>query len=126
MYTPHSKDGTDAPDFDDDGIHGKNYDNEDEDFSYHLSDELAEEEIDNHGELGVDAVGTSPLVTSASTIARLGRWMISQIGCRRSPVNERMIRLIFLQLLLPKSFPVLLAATTRMSTTPQHGFQSSC
>jgi hypothetical protein len=38
MDTPHSKDGTDAPDFDDDGIYGKNYDDEDEDFSYHSSD----------------------------------------------------------------------------------------
>jgi hypothetical protein len=67
MDTPHSKDGTDAPDFDDDDNYGKNYDNEDEDFSYHLSDGLAEEEIDEHGELGADAVGMSPLVTSASS-----------------------------------------------------------
>ncbi len=67
MDTPPSKDGTDAPDFDGDGIYGKNYDNEDEDFSYHLSDGSAEEEIDDHGELGADAVRTSPLVTYASS-----------------------------------------------------------
>ena len=79
MDTPHSKDGTDAPDFNDDGIYGKNYDNEDEDFSYHLSDGLAEEEIDNHGELGADAVGMSPLVTSASSkvgkVDDLPKWL---------------------------------------------------
>jgi hypothetical protein len=69
MDTPHSKDGTDTPDFDDDGIYGKNYDNEDEDFSYHLSDGLAEEQIEDHGELGADAVGTSPLVIFASSKA---------------------------------------------------------
>jgi hypothetical protein len=65
MDTSHSEDDTDAPDFGDDGIYGKDYDNEDEDFSYHLLDGSAEEEIDDHGELGADAVGTSPLVTSA-------------------------------------------------------------
>ncbi len=60
MDTSHSKDGTDAPDFGDNGIYGKDYDNEDEDFSYHSLNGLAEEEIDDHGELGADAVGTSP------------------------------------------------------------------
>jgi hypothetical protein len=65
MDTSHSKDGTDAPDFGDDGIYGQDYDNDDKDFSYHLLDGSAEEEIDDHGELGADAVGTSPLVTSA-------------------------------------------------------------
>ncbi len=65
MDTSHSEDGTDVPDFGDNGIHGTEDDNEDKDFSYHLLDGLAEEEVDDHGELGVDAVGTSPLVTSA-------------------------------------------------------------
>jgi hypothetical protein len=65
MDTSHSKDGTDAPDFGDDGIYATEDDNEDMDFSNHLLDRLAEEEIDDHGELGADAVGTSPLVTSA-------------------------------------------------------------
>jgi hypothetical protein len=62
MDTSDSEDGINAPDFGDDGIYGKDYD---DDFSYHLSDGSAEEEIDDHGELGADAVGTSPLVTSA-------------------------------------------------------------
>jgi hypothetical protein len=44
-----------------------------------LSDGLAEEEIDNHGELGADAVGMSPLVTSASSkvgkVDDLPKWL---------------------------------------------------
>jgi hypothetical protein len=65
MDTSHSKDGTNAPDFGDNCIYGTEDANEDEEFSYHLSDGLAEEEIDDHGELGADAVGTSSLVSSA-------------------------------------------------------------
>ncbi len=65
MDTSHSKDGTDAPDFGDDGIYGTKDEDEDKDFSYHLSDGLAEEEIGDHGELGADTVGTSSLATSA-------------------------------------------------------------
>ncbi len=60
MDTSHSKDGTDAPDFGDNGIYGKNYDNEDKDFSYHSSDGLAEEEIDDHGELGAALLARIP------------------------------------------------------------------
>ncbi len=70
MDTSHSKDGTDTPDFGDDGIYGTENDNEDEDFSYHLSDGSVEEKIDDHGELGMDAVGTSPLATSAGSKVR--------------------------------------------------------
>jgi hypothetical protein len=51
--------------FDDNGIYGMEDGNEDKDFSYHLSDGLAEEEMYDHGELGADAIGTSPLATSA-------------------------------------------------------------
>jgi hypothetical protein len=94
-------------------------DNEDKDFSYHLSDGLAEEEIDDHGELGGDAVGTSPLVTSAG--GKVGKVDISQIGFRKSLKIECMIKKIFLLPSLTKSFLALHAVATR-STTPQHGF----
>jgi hypothetical protein len=84
MDTSHSKDSTDAPDFGDNGIYGKDYDNQDEDFSYHLLDGSAEEEIDDYGELGADAVGTSPLVTSVGGKTRkvddLPNWL-QEITC---------------------------------------------
>ncbi len=78
MDTSHSEGGTDTPDFGNDGIYKMEDDDEDEDFSYHLSNGSAEEEIDDHGELGADAVGTSPLATSAGgkvgTVDDLSNW----------------------------------------------------
>jgi hypothetical protein len=92
MNTSHSEDSTDAPDSGDDGIYGKDYDNKDEDFSYHSSDGSAEEEIDDHGELGADAVGTSPLVTSAGgkvgKVDDLPNWL-PEITCNQMYENIR-------------------------------------
>jgi hypothetical protein len=124
MDTSHSKDGTDTPNFKANGIYGKDYDNENEEFSYHLLDGLAEERINDHGELGADAVGTSPLVTPAGGKTRkvddLPNWL-QEITC-----NQTYDKTNLLAALVTKTFLVLLAVTTRMSTTPQHGFQPSC
>ncbi len=75
MDTSRSKDGTDAPTFGDDGIHAEDYDDEDKDFSYHSLDGSAEEEMDDHGEFGLDAVGTSPLAASAGGTVRKVDWL---------------------------------------------------
>jgi hypothetical protein len=49
-----------------DGIFGKEYNNDDKDFSYHSSDRSAEEEAAAHREFGHDAVGTLHMATSGS------------------------------------------------------------
>ena len=75
MDTSRSEDGTDAPTFGDDGIYAEDYDNKDKDFSYHSSDGSAEEEMDDHGEFGSDAVGTSPLAASAGGTVGKVDWL---------------------------------------------------
>ncbi len=60
-HTTQSDDGTDIDEISNDGIYGREYSNDDEDFSYHSSDGLAKEDADGQGELGHDAVGMLPM-----------------------------------------------------------------
>ncbi len=48
-HTAHSDNNTHANEIGVDRIYGKEYDNDDEDFSYHSSDGLAEEDAPRHG-----------------------------------------------------------------------------
>jgi hypothetical protein len=62
----HSNNGTKVNEIEDGRIYGKEYDNDDKDFSYHSSDGSAEEEAAVHRELGHGTVGTSPMATLGS------------------------------------------------------------
>jgi hypothetical protein len=55
---------------DEDSICDAEYDEEDEEFSYHSLDGSAKEEGENHGKLGQDADGSSPMVTRSKQDAK--------------------------------------------------------
>ncbi len=44
------------------------YKDENEDFSYHSLDGLAEEDADDYGGMGKDAVGTSPMAAAGGKV----------------------------------------------------------
>ncbi len=63
-----------------------------------MLDGLAEEEIDDHGELGADAVGMSPLVTSAggkvAKVDDLPNWFLEIIQNRTYDKNDLLAALV--------------------------------
>ncbi len=62
--TSHNNDVTYADKLGSNWIYGWEYNYGDEDFSYHSLDGSAEEDADDYGELGQDAVGTLPMATA--------------------------------------------------------------
>ncbi len=66
MASTHSQDDSDAEELDNNGIYGREYDNTDEDFSYHSSDGSDKDDTGYDCSLGNGAEGTSPPATAYS------------------------------------------------------------
>jgi hypothetical protein len=62
-HPAHSDTGTDVDEIGNNEIYGKEYNDHDEDFSYHSSDGLAKENADSQGELGHNMGRMSPMAT---------------------------------------------------------------
>jgi hypothetical protein len=66
--TTHSNNGTEANELSGDGIHGREYNDKDEDFSYQSLDGSAKEDADAHGELRQEVVGMLPMAAAGSKV----------------------------------------------------------
>jgi hypothetical protein len=68
VLTPptHSNIGKDVDGTRDDGIHGMEYNNDDEDFNYHSSDGSAKKKAAAHRDLGNNVVGWLPMATTGN------------------------------------------------------------
>jgi hypothetical protein len=116
----HSDSGTDVDEIGDDRIYGKEYDNNDEDFSYHSSDGSAKE---SH-----DMVGMPPMATLGSmegSNCDSGQIDDTQNWLHKINKNQTFGKADLISALINQFFSWSLAITTRTSTSPPLGCPSS-
>ncbi len=130
MLTPstHRDIGTAINEIGNNGIYGKEYNINDEDFSYHSPDGFAKEEAAAHGELGHDAVRMLPTATSGSKEGATHNFVqmdITPNWLHEIGNNQMFDKAGLISALINQNFPCIACNNHKNINNPPLGFLSS-